>query len=63
VRRCTKRAPEKRVTVATRTAVTTEARPASKSGERYARMWLILSLQAGMLLVLLGASPDLFVRP
>ena len=36
--------------------MTTEARPAEKSGERYARPWVILSFQAGMLLVLLGAT-------
>ena len=36
--------------------MTTEARPISKSGERYARPWVILSFQAGMLLVLLGTS-------
>lgn len=36
--------------------MTTEARPASKSGERYARLWVILSFQVGMLLMLLGAS-------
>jgi len=36
--------------------VTTEARPTSKSGERDARLWVILSFQAGMLLVLLGQA-------
>ena len=36
--------------------MTTDARPTKQSAERYARLWVILTFQAGMLLVLLGAS-------